>query len=122
MRARRPVCLAVTTRVRCGYVDVLHVSGEVDARTAPRLGGALDASLARGTRVLVIDLTDVAFCDSAGLATLVGARKRLPAGGGIRLVGCGRQILMMLGVTGLGALLPAYASLEEALAAGPRPH
>jgi anti-sigma B factor antagonist len=68
-------------------IAVVAPTGRVDAVTAPLLRARCDALLADGTTRLVIDLSDVEFLDSAGLAAMVGALKRARAAGGdVRLV------------------------------------
>ena len=116
MATRPPEGLSVSRRTHADGVEVLDVAGEVDVRTAVRLGDELTNALARGARVLVVDMSRVTFCDSIGLSTLLRAWKRLPSGGDIRLAGSGRQVLKMLGAAGLGDFLPTYTSVEEALA------
>lgn len=59
----------------------------IDAFSAPDLRAALDRQLAEGTRRFVLDLTDVPFIDSAGMAVLVSLLKRSrELGGDVRLV------------------------------------
>jgi anti-sigma B factor antagonist len=54
-------------------VTVFGVEGDLDLSTAPRLCGRIDQAFKeRGPRVLV-DLTNVEFCDSTGLRALFGA-------------------------------------------------
>ncbi|MBE8525397.1 STAS domain-containing protein [Amycolatopsis sp. H6(2020)] len=48
---------------------VLSVTGEIDMSNAAEFGAALDRELAAGTAVTV-DLTGVAYLDSAGVAVL----------------------------------------------------
>jgi anti-sigma B factor antagonist len=51
---------------------VLHVAGELDVYGAPRVRAELEQVLASpGPLKLVIDLTEVPFCDSVGLGVLV---------------------------------------------------
>src|ERR1700754_1479142 len=52
---------------------VVHVVGEIDTLTAPVLRGRLDEQVT-AVRLLVLDLTDVTFLGSAGLAVLVAAK------------------------------------------------
>jgi anti-sigma B factor antagonist len=61
-----------------------RVGGEVDANTAPALAEALATHRPdlRGER-LVVDLADIGFMDSSGLAALLDARGRLAASGGV---------------------------------------
>ena len=47
------------------------VSGQMDAGNSAQLGEELDRLLTEGTRKLVIDLGQVGFMNSSGLATLI---------------------------------------------------
>jgi anti-sigma B factor antagonist len=58
-------------------VEVLLVEGEIDVATAPRLISALNETLGNVKGSLVVDLTDVGFMDSTGLALLINAHRRL---------------------------------------------
>ena len=70
---------ALTIRVRRdrGYA-IVAVAGEVDIATVTRLRERL-LGLAASGRTLVVDLDQVSFIDSAGLAALVGAARRAAA-------------------------------------------
>jgi anti-sigma B factor antagonist len=76
----------------------LVVAGEVDMATRDLLGAALRALVGEGARSLVIDLTDVAFMDSAGLAVLA---EQLGAGIQITLLRPQRPVLRALEISGL---------------------
>jgi anti-anti-sigma factor len=52
------------------------VRGELDLDTGPRLREYLAVRVAQCPRVLALDLTDVAFCDSSGLQALVATLRR----------------------------------------------
>jgi anti-sigma B factor antagonist len=65
---------------------VLAVAGELDLATAPELRERLGAALDAGASAVVVDLRAVTFMDSIGLAAVLQARKRLPAGGRLALV------------------------------------
>jgi anti-sigma B factor antagonist len=52
-------------------VTVVEVSGQMDAGNSTQLGEELDHLLTEGSRKLVIDLGQVGFMNSSGLATLV---------------------------------------------------
>ncbi|HEY3330294.1 MAG TPA: STAS domain-containing protein [Capsulimonadaceae bacterium] len=59
---------------------ILDVSGELDLTTVAMLRDPLLSQATKGgTANLIVDLTRVEFIDSAGLALLVEARKRLAA-------------------------------------------
>jgi anti-sigma B factor antagonist len=53
------------------------VEGELDIATAPRMITALNEAIAEMAAPLVVDLTDVVFMDSTGLALLMNARSRV---------------------------------------------
>jgi anti-sigma B factor antagonist len=63
-------------RTRIDGLDVLVVQGELDIATAPRMIAALNEALAEGETPLVVDLSEVLFMDSTGLALLMNARRR----------------------------------------------
>lgn len=60
---------------------VVHVQGEVDAATAPRMGEAINRLLTRRRRV-VVDLELVDFMDLHGLAVIMRAARKARAEGG----------------------------------------
>jgi anti-sigma B factor antagonist len=64
----------------------IRLAGELDLGTAPQLKQAVDA-YARTGQTITIDLREVSFIDSMGLATLVRVRHRaLARGASLRLV------------------------------------
>ena len=89
---------------------VVRVQGEIDLYTAPQLWETLDAAIAGTPHELVIDLSDVTFLDSSGLAVLVRAHKRLrPIAGSVVIRGAAEQVRMTLDVTKLTSLLTVDA-------------
>ena len=60
-----------------GEVELVSVSGEIDIGSAPRLISALNEAVGNGDSPLVVDLTEVVFMDSTGLALLLNAHRRL---------------------------------------------
>lgn len=68
-------------------VSVVAPVGRLDALAAPALRERCLSIIASGTHRLVIDLSEVTFLDSAGLAVLVSALKHARAeGGDVKLV------------------------------------
>jgi anti-sigma B factor antagonist len=84
---------------------VLAVAGELDIGTAERLRLAVGQHVRPGLHV-TLDLAQVTFCDSTGLAALVGLYKRLTATDG-RLVLHAPipRVLNLLTVTGLNRVI-----------------
>lgn len=58
-------------------VEVLMVEGELDIATAPRLISVLNEAVQDALSSLVVDLSQVGFMDSTGLALLINAHRRL---------------------------------------------
>jgi len=101
-----------------GEVVVVHVGGEVDLATAPRLADELaradeqDALLKR----FVIDLTDVTFLASAGLQILLEHEQRCRETNiDLCVVVSNRTVARTIVLTGLAETLAVRASLAEAL-------
>lgn len=95
---------------------VVHVAGEIDVYTAPRLREQL-LRLA-GERTLIIDLTEVSFLDSTALGVLVGAMKRQrERGGTMSIVTSGTRVRRLFEITGLTRVFTVYDSVDEAVAA-----
>ncbi|WP_327370635.1 STAS domain-containing protein [Streptomyces sp. NBC_01217] len=88
-----------TTSGRC---LVARVSGETDYLTDPVFRLQFKDLIARGERFIVLDLSGVSFCDSAGLNVLLGAWRQADAGGAVLVLACVpeplRRILEMTGV------------------------
>jgi anti-anti-sigma factor len=92
---------------------VLRIHGELDIGTAEQLRRAAAPFLAAGGR-LVLDLSQVTFCDSTGLAVLVGFHKRLAAvGGGLELYAPVQRVQHLLTITGLNRVFPVRSADEE---------
>jgi anti-sigma B factor antagonist len=81
----------------------MSVAGEIDLYTAPRLHSALTSALAASTPLqLVVDMSDVEFCDSTGMNVLLAAHRRArEAGGDLQLASPRPAIRKILQVTGL---------------------
>jgi anti-anti-sigma factor len=81
----------------------LRLEGELDAHGAPELETVLSQSVATGATVKV-DLTEVSFVDSSGLAALLEARTRLAAvGGTLNIVGVSDAAARLLAIAGVDA-------------------
>ena len=93
--------------LRCvGGPSRIRVRGELDLSDAPELGRLLDAERAAG-HDLVVDLREMTFIDSSGLAVLVWAAQSAAASGrGLRLVAPPPPVMRTFYVTGLHELLP----------------
>jgi anti-anti-sigma factor len=94
---------------------VLRVSGEIDIIGAPALRAALIPAL-EDVAIVVLDLSEVSFLGSSGLAVLVEAREKAqPMGRELRLVCASRIVLRALEATGLRELFVVHPDLASAL-------
>jgi anti-anti-sigma factor len=89
-------------RLEVGDDVVLHLAGELDLAVKEQLSSALASARVDG-RPLVLDLTDVTFLDSSGLAVLLEAN-RDPAGV-LRLRGVGLAVRLTLEAAGVADVL-----------------
>jgi anti-sigma B factor antagonist len=64
-------------RSRVDGYELLAVHGELDIATAPRMITALNEAFAELALPLVVDLSEVDFMDSTGLALLMNAHRRV---------------------------------------------
>jgi anti-sigma B factor antagonist len=86
---------------REGDDAVVHLAGELDISTSPDLQDVL-ADLTDRPRRVVVDLSDLEFIDSTGLAALLGAHKALDEQGGtLELRHPNKMVVGLVQITGL---------------------
>ena len=99
-------------------IAVLHLTGELDADTAETLRAALDDLVSRPAPRIVVDLSDLRFCDSMGLSALITAyMMATSAGGWVRLAGPNAFLRKLVQTVGLTRYMALYDDVETALAA-----
>lgn len=100
-------------------VRVIAVAGELDLATAPELCARLDASRAGRRPRLLVDLTDVDFCDSTGLRALLGAAAEVRTHGGRFALVCapGGDVARLLDMVGAAEVIPILADRMAGLSA-----
>lgn len=75
MTARAATSFTVDDTGRAG---VVRATGEVDAASSAAFRSALEQAVALGRPLVVVDLADVSFLDSAGLSVVFGVQRELP--------------------------------------------
>lgn len=96
---------------------VIHVDGDLDVYTAPRLKESLELAMADSDS-LILDLSGVHFIDSTALGVLVGALQQSQADGGVfRLVVEDPFLLKIFRITGFDGMFSIYPQLKDALSA-----
>ncbi|MFE6198101.1 STAS domain-containing protein [Streptomyces sp. NPDC057838] len=105
-----------------GEWALLQVSGELDLVTSPMLRQRVHDVVAEGHHCLVLDLSEVFFCDSSGVGVLIAARRLIRScQGRLRLVlpargaADGSHVNRVLGALGVRRLFDVYGDLDAAL-------
>ena len=100
-------------------VRVIAVAGELDIATAPKLCARLDASRTRSKPRLLVDLTEVDFCDSTGLRALLGAASEVRAHGGRFAIVCppSGDVARLLEIVGAAEWMAIHSDPQSGLAA-----
>jgi len=112
---------ALSVRSKDGYT-VVTISSELGIASAPVLREQLLGLPRPGASRIVIDLSGVTFCDTSGLAVLVGASHRAGLPDGVlRLAAPTPLVTTVLRLTGLHSRLEIFATVPEAIGAPARP-
>jgi anti-anti-sigma factor len=99
-----------------GRTAVFTPAGELDHHTADLLSEPLGAAVDTGAKRLVIDCSELEFCDSTGLNVLLGARLRAEAAGGEVLLAAMRPtVARVFEITGAEAVFTIHDTLDQAL-------
>jgi anti-sigma B factor antagonist len=97
-------------------VMILGLVGELDLAAVPSIRAEMQTVFGDGWRSIVFDLTGVGFIDSAGLGTMIGARRRCrEAGGGFALAAPSDEVRNLVERAGLETLLSMHGSVDGAL-------
>ncbi len=101
-----------------GIVSVLEVHGRLTiGESSEQLLGALQSTIDRGARKVVVVLNGVPQIDSSGISTLVRISIQLAREGGVLRLVCGQgRVRDALTVTRLIDAIPAFESESAALA------
>jgi anti-sigma B factor antagonist len=105
-----------------GSWAVLQVSGELDLVTSPVLRQRVHDAVAEGRHSIVLDLSEVFFCDSSGVGVLIAARRLirscqgrlrliLPANGAVD----GSHVNRVLAALGVRRLFDVHPDLDSAV-------
>jgi anti-sigma B factor antagonist len=110
--------LARVEGVQQGTLCLIRVHGEIDLSNAHEVSSAIGMVMGQEARRLVVDLSDITYLDSAGVALLLRLAERLRARRRqLHLVVPRRSpVRRVLQFTGLPRVIPLEARLEDALA------
>jgi anti-sigma B factor antagonist len=95
---------------------VLGLHGELDLVGAPLLQGEIEDPQLGSTEMVVLDLQNLQFIDSAGLRVILGAHERSQARGqGFALTRGSEQVQRLLNIAGIDEHLSIIASPDDLL-------
>jgi anti-sigma B factor antagonist len=97
--------------------NVLPLKGEIDLHVSPVITASLNAIIEKKPDRLVIDLSDVSYIDSAGLAALIQAMQRVEAyGGKFLLAGLQETVRSIFEISRLDQVFQVFPDVDTALA------
>jgi anti-anti-sigma factor len=105
--------LQVRSEVHGGW-KVVAVSGELDAETVSTLAEHLEHTVAGPAERVVLDLADLEFMDSTGLALMVDWHRRLGASGRFRLASMRPAVHKVFRLTDLAGVMSIHDTVGQA--------
>ena len=95
-------------------LTVLKISGEIDLHASPDLRAKLQAIASGGNPPLLLDMSEVEYIDSSGLATLI-EHLNVSQGGQHRMAICGLQpkVNFVFEIVRLHKLFTLFPTVEE---------
>lgn len=111
----QPISVELTS---VGEVGLVKVVGEIDIGSASKLITSLNEAVGNGESPLVVDLTDVGFMDSTGLALLLNAHRRLARRGkGFAVICNDGPVRRVFTITDMVEVLQVRSDRDEAVRA-----
>ena len=88
---------------------------KLDVSISPELKGEFILLCRPQVKSLIVDLTEVEFCDSSGLsALLIAERQMRQHGGQVKLVGVHKKVLSLLKISQLDKVFQLFDSVAKA--------
>ncbi len=95
---------------------IVEVDGEVDLYSSPDVRKSLYQLIDKKTTIIIVDLKEVPYMDSSGVATLVeGWQKVKSYGGKILLTSLRKEVRDVFALTKLEDFFEIYDTREDAL-------
>src|SRR5216110_1516601 len=97
--------------------NVLPLKGEIDLHVSPSVTASLNSMIEKKPQRLVVDLSDVTYIDSAGLAALIGAMQKVEGyGGKFLLAGLQETVRSIFEISRLDQVFQIFPDADAALA------
>ena len=105
-----------TTPPRQDRSNVVPLKGEIDLHVSPTVTAALNDVIDKKPERLVVDLSDVSYIDSAGLAALIQAMQKVEGyGGKFMLAGLQETVRSIFEISRLDQVFQIFPDAEAAL-------
>jgi len=99
-------------------LHIVELSGEVDLNHAPELRDVLGSHATARRPKLLVDVSQVEYMDSAGIATLIEyVQRAIEYGGRFALAGAQQRLKAVFDLVRLGEVFPIRPTVAEAKAA-----
>ena len=103
--------------------NVLPLKGEIDLHVSPSVTASLNEMINEKPERMVVDLSDVSYIDSAGLAALIEAMQKVEGyGGKFMLAGLQETVRSICEISRLDQVFQIFPDAGAALAGGSGEH
>lgn len=97
-------------------ISIFRMSGDIDINTSPDLKKSFDVAVGAKKGKIVINLKEVSYVDSSGLATLVEILKNMRTyGGQLKLANLSDKVRGLFEITKLDKLFDIFADEDSAV-------
>jgi anti-sigma B factor antagonist len=97
--------------------NVLSLKGEVDLHVSPAVTASLNEMINKKPKRMVVDLSEVSYIDSAGLAALIEAMQKVEGyGGKFLLAGLQETVRSIFEISRLDQVFRIFPDADAALA------
>jgi|SRR5882724_68065 len=96
--------------------NVLPLKGEIDLHVSPTITASLNQMIEKKPKRLVVDLSEVTYIDSAGLAALIEAMQKVEGyGGKFSLAGLQETVRSIFEISRLDQVFQIFPDADAAL-------
>lgn len=104
-------------KTRQSDIVICQLNGDIDINSSPDIRKNLDELTSKQEKKIILNLGNVSYIDSSGLATLVEMLKKTKKyGGELRLSNLADKVKSLFEITKLEKLFKIYDTAEEAIA------
>ena len=97
-------------------ISIFRMAGDIDINSSPEVKKSFDRAISEKKEKIVINLKDVGYVDSSGLATLVEVLKNLRSyGGKLKLSNLSSKVMGLFEITKLDKLFDIVDEEDKAL-------